>query len=648
MKRINLLLLLILSFSGYSQKYELGKVTVAELQQKRHPNDTAANAAVIFKVGRTYFEPNSQGYFAVVSEIIQKVKIYKKEGYEHATVQVPYYTGSKGVRLYFDDAATYNLVGGKVEKTKLKSDGEFSEQVNESYSYKKIVLPNVKEGSIIEYKYVIKSDFYTAFPDFYFQGSIPIDHVELKVQIPQYFVYRRFMKGFVDIKASPETAISNSMYNYNESQVIYSANNIKALKEESHVYNIDNYTSMVQYELASTNFPSSGVEKYSTDWESVAKKIYDDKDFGNELNYKSYFEKDLEPILKTVTSRDDRINAVFEFVKSRMNWNERNSYYCKVGVKKAYNEKVGNTAEINLMLTAMLRYAEIKANPVLVSTRSNGIALYPNRTAYNYVIAAVELDNKNYLLLDATSKSAVPNILPMRALNWTGRMIRPDKTSDEIDLMPKLNSKEIVNIIATLDSEGNVSGKTREQYFDYNAFVFREYNLKTAKDIYLEKIEKKYGGLEIEEYATANDKDLTKPMVENFNFKHTNISERIGDKLYFSPMLYYAKTENPFKEENREYPVDFSFPYQDKYSISITLPEGYEVESLPKPIAVNMEDNIGSFKYNISSSGKQIQLTASIDINHSVVSPIYYVTLKDFYKKMIEKQNEKVVLKKIQ
>jgi hypothetical protein len=57
---------------------------------------------------------------------------------------------------------------------------------------------------------------------------------------------------------------------------------------------------------------------------------------------------------------------------------------------KAYKDKTGNVAEINLMLTAMLRYAGLNANPVLVSTRSNGIAMFPNRTAFNYVIAAVE------------------------------------------------------------------------------------------------------------------------------------------------------------------------------------------------------------------------------------------------------------------
>lgn len=641
------IILFLISWSTFAQKYELGKVTVEELSQKKHPLDSAAAAAVLFKIGKTSFDLNPEGYFLLVAEVRQRVKIYKKEGYERATIEIPYYTGGKTVRLYFDDAVTYNLVGGKIEKTKLKSDGEFTEVVNENYSIKKIALPNVKEGSVIEYRYTMKTPYTSFFPEFYFQGEYPVNYVKFTTQIPQYFTYRRFMKGFFNVSMTKEEVVRNTVHNYNESRVVFTAENITALKDESHVHNIDNYTSSIQYELASTNFPSDGEKKYAVDWESVTKTIYEDEDFGDELNYKSYFEKDLEPLLKSVTSRDERINVIFNYVKSRMNWNEKKSYYCKVGVKKAYNEKVGNAAEINLMLTAMLRYAEIKANPVLVSTRDNGIALYPNRGAYNYVIAAVELDNKQYLLLDATAKNSLPNILPLRVLNWNGRMIRPNKTSEEIDLTPKINSKEAVNVIAAIAADGSITGKARDQYFDYNAFVFREHYLTMSKDSYLEQTEKKYNGIEIGEYATVNDKDLTKPMIENFDFKHGNITEKIGDKIYFSPMLYYARTENPFKDEVREYPVDFQFPYQDKYSFTIAIPDGYEIESLPKPMAISMEENIGLFKYNISNSGKQIQLTVSLDINYPFVPSQYYETLKSFYKSMIEKQNEKVVLRKV-
>jgi hypothetical protein len=73
----------------------------------------------------------------------------------------------------------------------------------------------------------------------------------------------------------------------------------------------------------------------------------------------------------------------------------------------------------------------LTANPVLVSTRSNGIALFQIGTAFNYVIAAVE-DGQNLILLDATD-AFFSNILPLRDLNWVGSLIR--KMEVPVDLM---------------------------------------------------------------------------------------------------------------------------------------------------------------------------------------------------------------------
>ena len=36
-----------------AQKFELGKVSIEELQEKVHPKDTAAVAAILFKKGET-------------------------------------------------------------------------------------------------------------------------------------------------------------------------------------------------------------------------------------------------------------------------------------------------------------------------------------------------------------------------------------------------------------------------------------------------------------------------------------------------------------------------------------------------------------------------------------------------------------------
>ncbi len=105
--------------------------------------------------------------------------------------------------------------------------------------------------------------------------------------------------------------------------------------------------------------------------------------------------------------------------------------------------------------------------------------------------------------------------------------------------------------------------------------------------------------------------------------------------------------ENPFKSEDRKYPVNFAYPWEDNFLINIEIPEGYRVESLPKPIALGLPENLGTFKYNISQNGGTINLKASLEINSALIAPQYYSVLKEFYKQLVEKETEKVVLSKI-
>ena len=137
--------------------------------------------------------------------------------------------------------------------------------------------------------------------------------------------------------------------------------------------------SSLAQELSMTQYPNKPLKPYSTDWNAVVKTIYDNDDFGAELNKTGYFEDDLKAVIAGLTTQDEIILAILNYVKSTVKWNEYNGYSCDDGVKKAYKDKTGNVAEINLMLTAMLRTAGLKANPVLLSTRANGISIFPNQ-----------------------------------------------------------------------------------------------------------------------------------------------------------------------------------------------------------------------------------------------------------------------------
>ncbi len=655
-------------FKGNAQTFELGKVTIAELEEKEHPKDPSASAAILFEKGKNSYEFSQEKGFVMITEVKTRIKIYKKEGYDWANKKVEYYIGDNLKEIIsISDATTFNLVDGKIEKTKLKSDGEFDEKLNRYWSQKKITMPNVKEGSIIEFKYVVRSYNISNPRVWKFQTSIPVNYSEYKTFIPEYFVYNTNQKGYIFPKVSVEkksgdinitskersqnglvvnTNFSNDKIEYLETRTTYIAENLPAMKDEAFVNNIDNYTSSLLQELSMTKYPNQPFKTYSTDWNSVVKTIYDYDDFGTELNKTGYFEEDLKRVIDGLSSTEEKILAIFNYVKETVKWNNYLGYSCNDGVRKAYKDKTGNIAEINLMLTAMLRHVGLTANPVLVSTRSNGIAMYPNRTAFNYVITAVENGN-GLTLLDASDHYSTPNILPLRALNWIGRLIRKDGTSIEVDLMPKVPSNDVVMLNYEIDASGVVLGKLRRQRTDYNAMIFRKNTGDVKEDVFLEKFENDNNKIEVKEYSRTNEKDLKVPVVENFSFSGSNFSEIIGGTIYINPMLFFAVEQNPFKQENREYPIDYGFPFLDKYNVTIKIPEGYKVETIPTPLILNMDENLGDFKFLITKSENMIQLVITHQINSSIVTADYYSMLKEFYQKMIEKQNEKIVLKKV-
>lgn len=660
---------LVFSNIAVSQEFEVGKVSRQELEEKTNAMDTSAVATYLIKNRKTYFEYlNGQG-FQLKTEIFERIKIYDQAGFEYATHKVKLYkNGSDRERLMGLKAYTYNLDKGNIIESKLAKEGEFSTELNENWIEESFTMPNLKLGSIIEYKYSIASPFISNVDEFVFQHNIPIRRLDAKIEVPEYFNFRINSKGYLNIVPqyknqnrtlniqnrvardangiSGRTQSQSATINYKSTITSYELNNVPALREEPFVNGIDNYRAGMKYELSYVSFPDSPVKKYATDWEAVVKSIYENTNFGDELNRTGYYENEIEEVLRESENNEQKIWNVFNFVKSKVKWNGFFGKYTSDGVKKAYKDHIGNIAEINLMLTSMLRYVGLDANPVLVSTRENGIPLFPTREGYNYVISAVQLDGET-ILLDASHSYSTPDVLPMRVLNWEGRIIKKDGTSSLVSLYPRKNSSQKFYLDCKIGASGDLNGKIRIINGENNALSYRERYKKGSMEDYLRSEEKRYGEIEIDGFELKNENELSKPTISDFDFYQEHGVEVIGDKIYFSPLLFFVETENPFKLEKREFPIDFGYPSSNDHSCTIRLPEGYTVENLPQSIALAIPDRLGSFSYQIVQKDNYLQLKVISEINQSVIPATYYQDLKEYYKKMIEKMNEKVVLTKV-
>lgn len=653
MKKVILALLFISQFTGSAQNYGFGKVSKEELQEKFHPLDSTAGAAYLYRSRRTFYVFNQfESRFDLMTEIHERIKIYTKEGFEMATKSIPYYFPESGNSEAVNSIKgyTFNLEGNKVNREKLSSKSIFNETLNKYRRIKKITMPNIKEGCVIELRYKIMSPYSESIPDLKFQYQIPVKKLNYQVEIPEYFTYNKKSIGYYYVGMILES--KNKSFNeidYDVNVFRFDEKNVPALKDdEPFVSSIGNYRAGMKFELTKRNYTSIGGELkfFSNSWTDVSKQIYKASSFGGELNKSNYYKEVLQEILSTNKTEAEKISAIFQFVKGKVKWNGFNSIFSDKGVKKAFKERVGNVADINLMLTAMLRSAGLNADPVLVSTRTNGVPIFPTIDGFNYVISTVKLSTGGVVLLDATEPYSVPNILPRRALNWNGRRITKSGNSSWIKLTSSKLASEENKITASISDDMIVNGISTTKFGNLSALTYRKRHNHLTEEAVITSLEEE-DKIEIEGYRLANENLIGKPVTRTIMFNSEGLMENINGKLYIEPLLFLSQHQNPFKLEERKFPVDFTTPWSVKNIISIQIPEGYKVESSPESLGISLPENLGVFKFQVIPKENKIITTCILQFNKAVIAPQYYATLKDFYNQLVQKQSEKIVLIKI-
>jgi len=661
-----LLTLTLLSSSAFAQNYRYGKVSKEELMETQNDLYPEADATVLYREHKSYFQYRQDEGYTLYTQVFERIKIYNQDGFDWANQSFRTYNfGSNREKIENLKATTYNMDGNSIKKDKLSRSALFEERVSNYYMQHKFTLPNIKEGSVIEFTYTVSSPF-TRIEDIDLQYTIPIRKEVVEVKVPEYYVYNNFgnpQSGLVynyerdskeiSVDFNARTGLGSANRNataggtgkYKEIQYKLDEVNIPPLKKEDYVDNLNNYRAKSIWELSMINWPDEMPKTFTTDWEAVTKRIYDSDGFVNELNKTDYYASDLAAALADATDPLDKANRILFAVQSKMTWNGYLGYYPEKGVKKAFKEGTGNVGDINLMLVSMLRSANLNAHPVLVSSKSHGIPVFPTLQGFNYVIAGMEYNGKLYLL-DATSNFSGINLLPTRAMNWQGRLIKPDGTSNWVGLYPGFASQDITYAQAEINGT-ELSANIRQRLTGHLARRYRVKNYDTQLEEQLTDLQP---GENIARFDALEVKDLLsgKPFVNlSYTANSSTLIEEINDELYVAPMMFLAHMENPFKADTRDYPIFFGYPKTEKYNITIKIPEGYKVTSIPSSSGATLANDGGSYTYLIKEAPGMIQLSVVLELKSPIVLSDDYEHVKGMFSEIVEKESEKIVLSKI-
>jgi hypothetical protein len=630
--------------------------------------DTSAGAVILSDYGAVHFVGNKSGWFSYVYQQHTRIQILNKKAFDAAKVSVLLYINSneaeKSEKAENFMGSTYNLENGVVTEAKLDKKDIFDDKKDKHVIEKKFTLPAVREGSIFEYTYTITSPYDYRLPSWRFQSTeYPTLYSEYEVEIPQALFYVVVRQGVhtYEVDKGSEGHASYLIFQKNKedlsnSEQSYTANatttkhrwvmkNVPPLRFENYLTTPRNYIDKIQFQLEKW-YDGSEYHDQTNTWSKANEELLKREDFGLPLTEDKYW---LNALLSKITadssSQLGKAKAIFNYVQAHYTCTDYDEIYIKGDLQDLVKKNSGTVGDINLLLTAMLRQQGFEADPVLLSTREFGfnLAKYPIMDRLNYVIARLFLGGKVYYL-DAAHTELGFGQLAGNCYNGHARIISEKDSGSVWFENDSLREKKTTMVIMVNGAKG-LEGTYQSVLGPVESYDVRRRVSEIGSKEYFKRIQTSYG--EDFELGNTNLDSLEKkeePITVRYSLA---LKQGSGNSmLYLNPFFGDVQRENPFKAAERKYPVEMPYTTDDTYMLNLEIPEGYDVEEMPKSARVALNGDDGSFEYLIARQDNFIQLRCRIKLNKANFSADDYANLRDFYAFVVKKQSEQIVLKK--
>lgn len=423
---------------------------------------------------------------------------------------------------------------------------------------------------------------------------------------------------------------------------LFTLSNVPALKPEPYVWDIDDYRSLVTFELRHTKFPYEVIRNYTSTWANIDKKLLEHSDYGGNTKKNGLFKDEIVAQEQNI----ENARQILNIVKSKVKWDEKDKFFPDDNLKNPLKNAIGSSADINFLYINALKAGGFEAYPVMLSTRNNGrmpIA-NPSITAFNYTLTAVKIDTA-MCYVDASAKYGDINILPEKCMVDQARILDP-AGAYWVDLS-KISSGTTFVLADLAFKENGLDGTIKVERNGNAGYDFREsyFGKHKNKEEYVEKLGTNIG-YQINDFTIEGDQSPAEKVKVAFDVHKEATLE--DDFLYVNPLVYKIYNENPFKSEHRIYPVQFDYLDSFIEMVNITIPEGYAVEELPQSERFIFGDNRAIvFTYALNNVGNKIAVNYQLQVRTIMVLPSEYEHLKEFFAKVVAKNNEQIVLKKI-
>ena len=579
-----------------------------------------------------------------------RIKILKEKGLDEANIKIRFYSQKNFESINGISGLTYNLDNaGNVVKTKLEKSSIYVKQLTNQLSEVSFTMPDVKVGSVFEYKFTDAQQSIENIDDWYFQDEIPTRISKYSILLPSIFRFTTQLLAYQSVEQSIESVNDNIYYHgsvisNHSSEKTYILRNVAALADEPYMGAEKDYLQRVVSQLSEIDYPSGEVENIKSSWPKLTTELLEDEDFGLQLRKNLPHTASLDEHLKDVNDDFHKMILIHNFVRKNMNWNGGEAIYSSQGIKSAWDKKSGSNAELNFILIDLLRDAGLKAYPLLVSTKDNGTVntVYPFLGQFNNTMTCVLIGEQKYIL-NAADKYNPAYLIPYDVLGNAGFVV--DKLyGGWITLNnPKDKWRNMVTLSATIDSNNIMEGNATVYSYGYAKNPLAKSWIEN-KSSFTDHFTEAVSGMKVENMQVKNEEADSLPLEQKFGFTVPLSSS--GDYKYFSLNLFQGLEKNPFIADERKTDIDFNYPKSYVIIGKINIPDGYEFEGLPKNMKMITPDTTIVMQRLLQVEPNSIGFRINIDFTRSLYAAADYGFFQEFYKQLFNKLNEQIVIKK--
>jgi transglutaminase-like putative cysteine protease len=569
-----------------------------------------------------------------------------------------------GVAVNFDNETKLSFLkawtvmpDGRQIEVKEKDAVEVGVSDFELYSdahYKYLKFPEANPGSVVGYEYVQKHRPFVFEDDWSFQDPVPCRRARFSLQIPPGWEFTNHWANFAEQK--PQSSSNN--------QYVWELLDVPAIEIEPEM--------PAMYAVAGR----MDVKYFARDPKMRARTTGTWNDLGiwfggltsaSRLPSAAIQQKVTE-LTAGLTDPVAKMRAVTSYAQHQIRY-----VAIEIGIggfqphaaSDVFTHQYGDCKDKATLLSSMLHEIGIDSYYVLLETRRGEVNPDFPSTRFNHAILAIRVPDNikdaslyavvdhpklgRLLFFDPTNSVVPLGYLPSYLQDNLGLVVTPDGgTLVSLPLLAPATNRLLRTAQLTLSPTGNLSGEVQELRSGGPADDTREEYLHVAPTDRQKVIERflaaSLGNFTLTAASLTNLDQYDESLTLQYKFVVTGYAKSAGNLLIVRPRVVGGKGSSLLTGKPRKYPIEFEEATRQDDAFDITLPAGYVVDELPKPVLA--ECAYGTYKSEVQVADNILHYKRTYEIRDVVVPTQKLDEVRDFFHQIAADEKSSAVLRR--